>query len=120
MSPAILLLLALGLGLAGWLAARARAWAFRRESADGRLRSLPSYHAWYVALWIVLPMVAFIALWSSIAPGLVTQQVLASPAAAELPAFGFQRQTSLNEARAVASGSASAVFNPQASALVEP
>ncbi|MEE3217460.1 MAG: phosphate ABC transporter permease family protein, partial [Pseudomonadota bacterium] len=120
MSPAILLLLALGLGLAGWLAARARAWAFRRESADGRLRSLPSYHAWYVALWIVLPMVAFIALWSSIAPGLVTQQVLASPAAAELPAFGFQRQTILNEARAVASGSASAVFNPQASALVEP
>lgn len=119
MSPAILLLLALGLGLAGWLAARARAWAFRRESADG-LRSLPSYHAWYVALWIVLPMVAFIALWSSIAPGLVTQQVLASPAAAELPAFGFQRQTILNEARAVASGSASAVFNPQASALVEP
>ena len=120
MSPAILLLLALGLGLAGWLAARARAWAFRRESSDGRLRSLPSYHAWYVALWIVLPMVAFIALWSSIAPGLVTQQVLASPAAAELPAFGFQRQTILNEARAVASGSASAVFNPQASALVEP
>ena len=120
MSPAILLLLALGLGLAGWWAARARAWAFRRESADGRLRSLPSYHAWYVALWIVLPMVAFIALWSSIAPGLVTQQVLASPAAAELPAFGFQRQTILNEARAVASGSASAVFNPQASALVEP
>ncbi|MEC7533701.1 MAG: phosphate ABC transporter permease subunit PstC, partial [Pseudomonadota bacterium] len=59
-------------------------------------------------------------LWSSIAPGLVTQQVLASPAAAELPAFGFQRQTILNEARAVASGSASAVFNPQASALVEP
>ncbi|NIJ61010.1 phosphate transport system permease protein [Erythrobacter flavus] len=102
------------------MAARARAWAFRRESADGRLRSLPSYHAWYVALWIVLPMVAFIALWSSIAPGLVTQQVLASPAAAELPAFGFQRQTILNEARAVASGSASAVFNPQASALVEP
>ena len=32
----------------------------------------------------------------------------------------FQRQTILNEARAVASGSASAVFNPQASALVEP
>ena len=120
MSPAILLLLALGLGLAGWLAARARAWAFRRDSADGRLPSLPVYHAWYVALWVILPMVAFIALWSAIAPGLVTQQVLASPAAAELPAFGFQRQTILNEARAVATGAASAVFNPQASGLVEP
>ncbi|HAN89483.1 MAG TPA: phosphate ABC transporter permease subunit PstC, partial [Erythrobacter sp.] len=104
MSPAILLFLALGLGLAGWLAARARAWAFRRDSAERRLPSLPVYHAWYVALWIILPMVAFIALWSAIAPGLVTQQVLASPAAAELPAFGFQRQTILNEARAVATG----------------
>ncbi|HBK16429.1 MAG TPA: phosphate ABC transporter permease subunit PstC, partial [Erythrobacter sp.] len=120
MSPAILLFLALGLGLAGWLAARARAWAFRRDSAERRLPSLPVYHAWYVALWIILPMVAFIALWSAIAPGLVTQQVLASPAAAELPAFGFQRQTILNEARAVATGAASAVFNPQAAALVEP
>ncbi|MDG5748478.1 phosphate ABC transporter permease subunit PstC [Qipengyuania sp. XHP0207] len=120
MSPAILLLLALGLGLAGWLAARARAWAFRCESADGRLASLPTYHAWYVALWIVLPVVAFIAVWSAIAPGLVAQSVLASPAAADLPAFGFQRQTILNEARAVATGAAPAVFNPQARALVEP
>ena len=120
MSPAILLLLALGLGLAGWLAARARAWSFRRESADGRLASLPTYHAWYVALWIVLPVVLFIALWSAIAPGLVSQAVLAHPAAADLPAFGFQRQTILNEARAVATGAAPAVFNPDARALVEP
>ncbi|MBX7495953.1 phosphate ABC transporter permease subunit PstC [Qipengyuania sp. 6B39] len=120
MSPAILLLLALGLGLAGWLAARARAWAFRRESSDGRLASLPTYHAWYVALWIVLPVLAFVAVWSAIAPGLVNQAVLANPAAAELPAFGFQRQTILNEARAVATGAAPAVFNPQARELVEP
>ena len=104
MSPAILLLLALGLGLAGWLAARARAWTFRRESADGRLASLPTYHAWYVALWIVLPVLAFVALWGAIAPGLVSQSVLADPAAADLPVFGFERQTILNEARAVATG----------------
>ncbi len=120
MSPIILLLLALGLGLAGWLAARARAWAFRRESPDGRLSSLPTYHAWYVALWIVIPVALFIVVWSAIAPGLVTQSVLASPAAADLPAFGFQRQTILNEARAVATGAARAVFNPQAQELVEP
>ena len=120
MSPAILLLLALGLGLAGWLAARARAWTFRRESADGRLTSLPTYHAWYVALWIVLPVLAFVALWGAIAPGLVSQSVLADPAAADLPVFGFERQTILNEARAVATGAAPAVFNSQAAALVEP
>ncbi|QZD87993.1 phosphate ABC transporter permease subunit PstC [Qipengyuania psychrotolerans] len=120
MSPTILLLLALGLGLAGWLAARARAWTFRKESADGRLASLPSYHAWYVALWIVLPVAAFIAIWSAVAPGLVTQSVMASPAADQLPAFGFQRQTILNEARAVATGATQAVFNPLAREFVEP
>ena len=120
MSPTILLLLALGLGLAGWLAARARAWTFRKASPDGRLASLPSYHAWYVALWIILPVLIFVGVWSAIAPGLVTQSVLASPAADQLPAFGFQRQTILNEARAVASGAAQGVFNPLAREFVEP
>jgi phosphate transport system permease protein len=120
MSPAILLLLALGLGLAGWLAARARAWSFRRAQPQVRLLSLPSYHGWYVALWIVIPALAFILLWSSIAPQLVIQSVLASPAAEHLPAFGFQRQTILAEARAVATGAAAGVFNPIARDLVEP
>ena len=120
MSPTLLLLLALGLGLAGWLAARARAWSFRSASPTGRLASLPTYHAWYVALWTFLPVLVFIAAWSAIAPGLVTQAVLATPAADQLPEFGFQRQTILNEARAVASGSASSVFNPVAKELVEP
>ncbi|PZT92959.1 MAG: phosphate ABC transporter permease subunit PstC [Citromicrobium sp.] len=120
MSPTILLLLALGLGLAGWLAARARAWTFRRAATNGRLASLPNYHAWYVALWVLLPVLIFIAIWSVVAPGLVTQSVLASPAAADLPAFGFQRQTILNEAHAVATGAAPGVFNQQAAGLVEP
>ena len=119
MSTAFLLLLALGFGLAGWLAARAKAWSFRK-SGTHRLAALPSYHGWYLALWIAVPMVLFVALWGTIAPGLVTQSVLADPAAAQLPAFGFQRQTILAEARAVASGSAPAVFNPAAAGLVEP
>ncbi len=120
MSPVILLVLALGLGLAGWLAARARAWGFKREAVNGRIASLPTYHAWYVALWIVIPVMMFITLWSVISPQLVSQAVLASPAAAELPAFGFQRDSIMSEARAVASGSARSVFNEQAAALVEP
>ncbi|MGB5779129.1 MAG: phosphate ABC transporter permease family protein, partial [Allopontixanthobacter sediminis] len=99
MSPIILLLLAFGLGLAGWLAARARAWTFKRDAVNGRIAALPNYHAWYVALWIVIPVVMFIALWSAIAPQLVTQTVLSSPAAAELPAFGFQRDSIMSEAR---------------------
>ena len=116
---AFLLLLALGFGLAGWLAARAKAWSFRKTGTH-RLAALPSYHGWYLALWIAVPMILFVALWGAITPGLVTQSVLADPAAAQLPAFGFQRQTILAEARAVASGSAPAVFNPAAAGLVEP
>ena len=119
MSIALLFLLALGFGLAGWLAARAKAWSFRK-SGTSRLAALPSYHGWYLALWIAVPMVLFAALWGAIAPGLVTQSVLADPAAAQLPAFGFQRQTLLSEAQAVASGSARAVFNPAAAPLVDP
>ncbi len=120
MSPVILLLLALALGLAGWLAARARAWGFQRDAGRARLSARPTYHAWYVALWIVIPLVLFIALWSVIAPQLIMQSVLASPAAADLPPFGFQRQTMLAEARAVATGAASGVFNEEARALIEP
>ncbi|WP_394268891.1 phosphate ABC transporter permease subunit PstC [Qipengyuania sp.] len=120
MSLTILLLLAFGLGLAGWLAARARAWAFRRESPGRRLASLPNYHAWFVALSIAIPAVLFAVLWSAIAPNLVTQSVLASPAAADLPAFGFERTNILNQANAVATGAAPGVFNPAAEGLVAP
>ena len=120
MSPAFLLILALGLGLAGWLAARARAWSFRRAEPDRRLASLPSYHAWYVALWIVVPVGLFAIVWGIVSPQLVVQSVLADPAAADLPPFGMQRDTMLAEARAVASGAAAAVFNPAAGELVQP
>ena len=123
MSPALLLLLALALGVVGWLAGRARAYALaERQGSDRRfkLAARPTYHGWYVALWIAVPLLAFAALWSSLSPVLVQQAVLASPAAADLPAFGFRRENLLAEARAVASGAAASVFDPAAAALVEP
>jgi phosphate transport system permease protein len=120
MSPAFLLILALGLGLAGWLAARARAWSFKRAEPGRRLAALPGYHGWYVALWILIPAGLFASVWSLVTPGLVLQSVLADPAAADLPPFGMQRDTMLAEARAVANGAAAAVFNPAARDLVEP
>ena len=85
MSPTILLLLALGLGLAGWLAARARAYSFKREVGASRLAALPNYYAWYVALWVLIPAIIFVVAWSFVAPQMVTNSVLASPAAANLP-----------------------------------
>lgn len=119
MSVPLLLLLALGLGLIGWLAARAKAWSFQTDSST-RLRARPHYHAWYVAAWIVIPLLIFIAIWGAVAPQLVLQAVLTDPAAQQLPAFGLLRDTILQEARAAATGSAFGIFNPQARPLVEP
>ncbi|CAH0497014.1 phosphate ABC transporter permease subunit PstC [Novosphingobium sp. CECT 9465] len=120
MSSAILLLLAFGLGLLGWLAARSRAWAFRRAAPEVRLHSLPGFHGWYVALWIAVPTLLFAGLWNVIGPMLITSHVLADPAASTLPAFGFERETLLAEARAVAEGRAFGVFNQEAEALIAP
>ena len=120
MSPAILLLLAFGLGLVGWLAARSRAWAFRAKTPDARLHSLPSFHAWYVALWIAVPALVFALVWNAVSPALITAHVLADPAAAALPGFGFEREAMLAQARAVAEGKAFGVFMPEAEGLIAP
>ena len=120
MSPITLILIAIGLGLAGWLAGRAKAWSFQKSDSSVRLVARPNYHAWYVAVWVIIPVLGFVVLWSVIAPQLVSQSVLASPAAQSLPEFGFERDSMLSEARAVASGNAQDVFNPAARALVEP
>ncbi len=120
MSPVVYFMLIVGLGLAGWLLARAKAKRFLRESNTRRITARPTYHAWYVTLWIALPVAVFTLVWSIVSPILVANSVLATPAAADLPAFGFQRDTMLAEARAVATGNAQAVFNPDAQGLVQP
>lgn len=120
MSPAIPLLLVLGLGLAGWLVARARAWTFKRSAPDGRIAALPSYHAWYAALWIGVPLILWFIAWNAISGQLVLAHVLASPEAAELPDFGLRRDSMLIEARAIAEGNAGRVMNDASYALAEP
>lgn len=120
MSLITIILIAIGLGLAGWLAARARAWSFQKDEPATRLVARPNYHGWYVALWIAVPILVFGTVWSLVAPQLVMQSVLADPAASNLPAFGFTRDAVMSEARAVATGGAQSVFNPEAEALVEP
>ena len=122
MSPAIPILLALALGLIGWLAARSRAWAFRKaaRAAGDELHSLPNYHGWYVALWTLVPAIVFALAWTSLSPGLVLGRVLGDPAAVGLPAFGIERDAVLAEAQALAAGHAAAAFRPEAAALVEP
>ncbi|MDE2436582.1 MAG: phosphate ABC transporter permease subunit PstC [Sphingomonadales bacterium] len=122
MSPAISVLLALALGLAAWLAARARAWTMRKNlRASGRdLASLPNYHAWYAALWTAVPATVFATAWAALSPRLVAARALADPAAAALPGFGFQRDAIVAEAQAIASGQAGVAFNSLATGLVAP
>ncbi|WP_347303990.1 phosphate ABC transporter permease subunit PstC [Croceibacterium sp. TMG7-5b_MA50] len=120
MSPALLILLALALATIGWIVARGRAYSFARVAPARRLAALPVYHAWFVALAIVLPAIVFIIVWGIISPGLIAQAVASSPAAAGLPAEGLLRSTMLAEARNVAMGTAPGVFNPEAERLVAP
>ena len=121
--PAILLLLA-GLGAIAWVSARTRALrlqtAARSSGRRDAVHSLPGYHGWYVALWTLLPAAIFLAVWANIAPGLITQDVLDSPAAQSLPADDFSRSAILGEARAIATGAQAGAFNPLSQGLVQP
>ena len=112
----LILLLLLGLGLVAWFSARARARLFA-PSGGIRRHSVPSYHGWYVALWAVVPALIFFAVWQAVSPGLVTDAVLQSPAATELPSDAMSRSAILNEARSLAQGSSAAAFNPLAERL---
>jgi phosphate transport system permease protein len=109
-------LLVLAFGFVGWLTARAKASAF---AGPGRARphSLPGYHAWYVALWAIIPALLFLAAWGSVSNSLVRQSVLDSPAAAALPSEPLQREAVLQEARALALGQQEAAFNPEATRI---
>ncbi|HEX7752919.1 MAG TPA: phosphate ABC transporter permease subunit PstC [Novosphingobium sp.] len=120
MSPVIPILLAIGLGLIGWLTARARASTLRRGAGLRGMHSLPVHHAWYVAMWAAVPALIFALAWGGISAGMVEAHILTTPAAAQLPSFGFERETILAEARAVASGASFGTFNPLANEFVEP
>ncbi len=118
MSATALILLLTGLGLVAWLAARARAAAMFGVSAN-RPHSLPGYHGWYVALWALLPALAFLLVWSIASPPLVADAAMSSAAGLSLPADPAQRQAILLEARGLADGQLIAAFNPQAPALAQ-
>ncbi len=119
MNPFALLFVLVGLGLIGWLVARARALRFDRGTAK-RLHSLPAQHGFYVAMWTVLPALLFVVAWSAISPGLVRQTVLQHPAAQQLPQFAFERDALLAEAARVAAAPGRTAFDPVAEQLVAP
>jgi phosphate transport system permease protein len=116
MSPIALLFLVLGLGLIGWLTARVRATRFRKVTT-ARFSSLPAHHGWFVALWTIVPPIVFLVTWSLVSPALVTDTVLATPAAVQLPPPGFDRASILSEARSLANGRSFGAFHELARTL---
>ncbi|GAA4023218.1 phosphate ABC transporter permease subunit PstC [Sphingomonas swuensis] len=119
--------MSIGLGLLVVLLVAAAAFVVARGRAAGlqgagstrrRLNSLPTYHGIYAALWAALPALLFLAIWAPVQGGLVKQDVLASPAGQQLPAFDLARDSILSEAAAVATGASDLAFNPLAQALV--
>ena len=111
MTGVVLLILIVGLGLIAWATTRMRALGFRRRTGT-RISSLPHHHGWYVALWTAAPPLLFLAIWAATSPALVTDMVLGTPGAAQLPAPGFERAAILSEARALAAGRAYGAFHP--------
>ena len=61
------------------------------RSSGGRLNSLPAYHGAYAFLWVAMPALLFLAIWSPVQAGLVNEAVLASPAGQQLPDFEMAR-----------------------------
>jgi len=110
------LLLIAGLGLIGWLFARAKAQQL--NTGRNALHSLPGHHGWYLALWIMLPALAGVFIWGIISPGLIHAAVMADPAAASLPAFDLERNAILSEAYSLANNPAAIAFNLDAEKLV--
>ena len=118
MISTIVLVTLLGLGLVGWFAARSRAQ--RLYSGRGSLHSLPVYHGWHLALWIIVPALTVWAAWQVISPELINAAVLAGPQAAKLPAFDVERQAILAEAWNLANNPSAIAFNPLATEFAEP
>ncbi|MBB4859509.1 phosphate transport system permease protein [Novosphingobium chloroacetimidivorans] len=115
---AAVLLAAFALGAIGWFVARARARLLYagRES----MHSMPVYHAWHLALWVVLPALVVWGLWSVIAPPIVDGVVLASPAGTQIPTDPVQRAAILSEARGIAADPSFIGFYDQSSTIAAP
>ncbi|MFL6735297.1 MAG: phosphate ABC transporter permease subunit PstC [Sphingomicrobium sp.] len=115
--------MSLGLGLAAViLIALVAGWfGFRRASglrtSGARLHSLPIYHATYAMLWVLLPALLFLAIWTPVQTSLVDQAVLSSPEGRALPTFDMARDAILAESREIAAGQRDAGFNPESTAL---
>jgi len=116
MGGGVALLLVAGLALIAWSAGIARGRR-ARAAAAGPARPAAAPFGLYAAAWAAGPALLFLIVWSMVGPGLVTDVVLRTPDAVQLPPSGYARATLLAEARALASGQSPDAFHPLARAL---
>lgn len=112
MAQTVLLLAIAALGLIAWFSARAKAKLFVSDGMGTYSR--PHYHAWHLALWVVIPALLVWLVWLSISPHFVMSAVTTLPIAEQLPASDFERQAVLGEAWRLASDPNTGVFYPLA------
>lgn len=74
------------------------------DGATAKLHSRPSYHGGYLALWVVLPSLALLVLWSILAPMVIDGQVLASAGEATTTLTAPQKEAFLRDAAHIANG----------------
>lgn len=106
----------IGLGGIAWAVSRARSAHFAPVAGKLKL-ALPGHYGVYAAIWTVVPALLAAWIWSFVSPGLVHGAILADPAAAQLPAFEFERNAILNEAFALAQNPYAFVADPIAQKL---
>ncbi|WP_159980251.1 MULTISPECIES: phosphate ABC transporter permease subunit PstC [unclassified Novosphingobium] len=112
------LLAVFGLGLVGWFAARGRARLL--YTGRGSMHSMPAYHGWHMALWILVPALIAWGVWSAIMPGLIESTVFANPVAASLPTDPMTLGAVVAEAHNLASDPSAVAFHAESQVLVEP
>jgi phosphate transport system permease protein len=108
----------LALGMISWFAARSKARLLYK--GPGSLHSMPGYHGWQMAAWVIVPALLAWVAWSLVMPGLVEASVLAQPIAAKLPAMEMERHAILAEAWSLIRNPAAGAFNPLAAELAGP
>ncbi|MBV7256808.1 phosphate ABC transporter permease subunit PstC [Pacificimonas sp. WHA3] len=117
MSLGAFALVLLALATLSYVAARARARAFKVDSHH-HVHSRPSYHGLRAGLTALVPAGLLILAWGIVGDGVVAEQTLSQLPEASRPAPGLDKQAFLNEVRGVVSGELPAAFRPAANEAV--
>ena len=113
----IYLLALVGLAVSTYFFGRARGTAFR--AGHGLVHSLPSYHGWFLASAVAVPMFLLFVIWSPLAPKLIESQALSTLPASLQPSDALERATVLREISNVLTGSVAGEPKPEIKTAAE-